>query len=554
MSEENMGKVVPFKASVSRMRRGAEAYRRRGKMVEAIELLHQAARREDSARAWFQLGRQLRQVECYEEAAEMLSRALAWEDCPKEVLLELSRAMQALGRWDAAVSCLVNDLHYDPYSAVAAELRNIMMETDPLTYADFREPYRLNKLVQRAGRAYGRGQTALGERRYRRALRLTMRRAPIYRSLGRSRMDAGLERAAVRALEKALAAENENVQIMTMMAQCYDLLDQGSLAQAMMARSVAHCKTPLDEQSIMETWISLGDFRHQQAFLERRLKRHPYRIALMHPLADALWILGDEESARRWWRRIQSINPEDMRARAMLAWAQRHSGEPLIPAGLLPAEEREWLGRTVMLGMMGMDIEKLDNREQLELALRWVLREQNLEGQMMMVRGLTLEDRPWARRRLREVLASAGALPEAKRMALDGLTAWGDDSAKYVNMGGYVLLTEKDEAAQKPKGLWRMFASALLREAGQSAYRDDLLKFAREVWRSLSRDQRQHAAFYHRQRWVTALELYYLRLHGMNDEEDGLMRKMEISPRKVERTVRSLARRTHLLMEGEHTS
>lgn len=555
MSEKTMCKVIPFKASVSRIKRGAEAYRRRGKMVEAIELLRQAAKREDSARAWFRLGQQLRQVHCYEEAAEAMCRALAWADCPMEVFVELSHIMQMLGRWDAALSCLMNDLQYNPYSGPAtSELYEMMMEADSMTHMDFREPFRLTRLMQRAGRAYLRGETVLGERRYSRALRLTTRRARIYRIQGASRMEAGREKDALRPLVKALALERNNVQIMTMLAQCYDALGKRRLAWAMMARGAAACQTPQDEQSISDAWVSLGDFRRQRKFLEARLKRYPYRIALMHPMADVLWILGDEEGAQRWWRRIQTINTEDLRARSMLVWAREHRGEPLLPRGLLPEEEQEWLSKIVMLGMLGSEIEKPDYQEQLELALRWALRQQSWEGQTMMVRSLALEDRPWARRRLREVLASATSLPEVKQEALETLLNWGDVAPKYINLSGYIIMTEKDYARRKPtQGLWKVIALALLRETGRSVYRDDLLGFAWEIWRGLPMKERQRVVLFHRHRWVKAFQLYYFRLHGMEDEAALLLRELPISQRKVERVVRSLARRTHLMIEGEHT-
>ncbi len=555
MSEKTMCKVIPFKASVSRIKRGAEAYRRRGKMVEAIELLRQAAKREDSAWAWFRLGQQLRQVHCYEEAAEAMCRALAWADCPMQVFVELSHIMQALGRWDAALSCLMNDLQYNPYSGPAtAELHEMMMEADSQTPADFREPFRLTRLIQRAGQAYLRGKEALGERRYRRALRLTAHRARIYRAQGASRMDAGRERDALRPLAKALSMERNNVRIMTMMAQCCDALGNSRMAHALMARSAAVCQTPVDEQDILEAWVSLGDFRRQRKFLEQRLKQYPYRVALMHPMADVLWILGDEEGAQRWWRRIQIINSEDLRARAMLAWAREHSGEPLLPRGLLPEEEREWLSKIVMLGMMGADIEQPDSQEQLELALRWALRQQSWEGQTMMVRGLTLEDRPWARRRLREVLASATSLPDVKQEALEALLAWGDVEPKYINMSGYVIMTEKDYIKRKPtEGLWQVIALALLREIGHADYRDDLLRFAGEIWRGLPMKERQRVVLFQRQRWIKGFQMYYFRLRGMEDEENALLRGLSISQRKVERVVRSLAHRTHLIIEGEHT-
>ena len=102
MSENQKGRVMPFRMSGTRLRVRAQEYRRRGQALEALTLVRRAAVQDDTAAAWQALAAELRRLDNWEPAAVILGRVLSRSDAAPSAWLDMARCMLALDKRETA--------------------------------------------------------------------------------------------------------------------------------------------------------------------------------------------------------------------------------------------------------------------------------------------------------------------------------------------------------------------------------------------------------------------------------------------------------------------
>lgn len=551
MSERNQGKVVPFALSAYRMRRGADAYRKRGQMVEALELLRRAAVQEDSSLGWLRLARELRQCACYEQAAPILYRLCGREDMPPEAWLELGKCLRALERRDAACDCLYHYLQVDPYSDVADQVRDMLSDLEEVQ--DAREPFRLNLLVRRGLLAYRRGEQVLGERRLRRALRMGEDNIRLYTTLAMIYLAEGRCSEALRELRRAMKKEPESLRAMCMTAVTLSAMGKRRMALGMLERCAHLARTPSTEEQFLTAAWTIGAQRTARRYLESRLKLQPCRIALMHPLADLLWQAGEQDMALRWWKRILAIEPEDLRARAMVNWAPEHPEDNLPPMGALPGEfVRAQLSHLSALTVVDTPAEALlrcGSRSRGVLDWCFTMIDENLQQAALHI--AARQDAPCVRSYLHQLLTMPGVVQSVRQRAMMTLAEWGDPGPMNILIGSRITTAQLSPVKDTRQNLWKMFLPQLLRETRHTCNATEIAFFAADLWDVMRRNQRHRAAGPDCYLWVKAMEILYLRLTGQEDEAARVVRALPVSPRKISRIMRDLKRQTDISMEGE---
>ena len=549
MNERNQGKVVPFAFSAYRMRRSADAYRKRGQVVEALELLRRAAVQEDTVTGWLHLAKELRQAACWEQAVPILYRLCGRTDVLPEVWLELGRCLKALEKQDAAGDCLYHYLHEDPYSSAADQARDMLADMEETQ--DAREPFRLNLLARRGLMAYRRGEKELGEKRLRRAIGMSKEPTKLYTTLAMIYLAEGRGKDALRELNRALKKEPASLRVMSMMAVTLSAVGRRRMAMGMLDKCITLAHTPLEEEQFLTAAWTIGAERQSRRYLEARLKLHPCRIGLMHPLADILWRSGEKETALKWWKRILAVDPADLRARAMSTWAPQHMEDELPPMGALPGHVvREQL--TVLSSLAANEIppeELLRCGSRSRDVLDWCFTMKDEKLQMAALHVAAHQDAPCTRQYLRQLLTTPGIAQSVNQRIMMTLAELGDPGPMNVLVGSRITAAQLSPVKDTRQNLWKLFLPQLLRETRRTCHATEIAFFAADLWDGMRREQRHDAAGADCYMWVKAMEILYLRLTGQEQEAADAVRKLPVSHRKISRIMRELSRQTE--MEGE---
>ena len=333
MKEHQLGQVVPFTISAGRMRRGAQEYRRRGQQVEAAELLRRAAEQEDTPLGWLHLAEQLRHMGCWEQAAQLVYRLLARDDAPPAAWLELGRCLRRLGRTEAAIDSLEHYLAEDSFSDAADDARELLDELE--FFPEEPDPFRLPILIRRGVTAWQAGRCDLGERRLRRAIRLSGSPARLYMTLGMLLMQEGRFPEACAALNAARRAEPDHEGYTAMLCMALDQCGRRRAARGLMRQCASRCDTAEAENLFLQAARSMHADREEERFLRGWLRKHPCRLTYLQAMAAVCWRKGEREQALALWQRMLRIDPENARARTLLAFAEEK------PDALLPPEEEQ---------------------------------------------------------------------------------------------------------------------------------------------------------------------------------------------------------------------
>ena len=250
MIERNMGQVVPFRLSAGKLRKSAYEHRRRGRPMEAVELLRRAALQEDTPAGWLHLAEELRRLGCYEQAATLLYRLLARADVPIQVWMELARCQAALGKQDAAVDSLYHYLHEDPYSDIADEARGMLSTLDE---EEPQDAFRLPPLIRRGLTAWRNGRRELGQRRLMRAVRMARKPARLYITLALLYMAEGEFDQAVHVLSAALRCEPGSARAACMRCVALNARGQRRMALGLLKQAEKLCDTAEGEDLFLTT-------------------------------------------------------------------------------------------------------------------------------------------------------------------------------------------------------------------------------------------------------------------------------------------------------------
>lgn len=541
MIERNMGQVVPFRLSAGKLRKSAYEHRRRGHPVEAVELLRRAAIQEDTSAGWLHLAEELRRLHCYEQAATLLYRLLARQDVPIQVWMELARCQAALGKQEAAVDSLYHYLHEDPYSDIADEARGMLSTMDD---EEPQDAFRLPPLIRRGLVAWRNGRRELGQRRLLRAVRMARKPARLYITLALLYMAEGGFDDAIFALTAALHHEPFNARAACMRCVALNARGQRRMALGLLKQAVRLCNTAEDEDVFLTTAWTLSASETRRAFLLARHRQQPCRITLMHHLADLCWNQNDNDQAVAWWHRILRLDPEDVRARAMLRWSSMPEDQ-LPPAGTLPQAE----AKIMLQSLMEADAQKLSPDAMLRpgsdsrVAIDWCFTVTSEGIQQTGMELLASQDTPVVRQYMKELLVSPTVLHSVRQKVMLHLAQQGETGPMNVLMGQRVSSAECTPMPQGKQHLWRAFLPRLLEETRRHRQSEAVVAFASELWPMLSAQQHHDAAGMDSYLWVKAVEILYLRLTEQEGAAARAVRDMPVSMRKVSRVRRKIARR-----------
>ncbi|MGN0779825.1 MAG: tetratricopeptide repeat protein [Aristaeellaceae bacterium] len=547
---ENHGKLVPFAPQASRMRRVADTCRRQGRMEDALVLLRRAAEQEDTVAGWLPVARQLRQMGCYEQASELLYRLCAREDMLPEVWLELGRCQQALRQQEAACDSLYHYLQEDPYSPEAEEAHILL---DSMEQPEQRHGQRQEMLVQRGMRAFRHGQQELGQRRIRRALRMTQERVPLHIALALLALSNRRPGDAIRELNRALRLEPENAHAMSVLCVTLHGMGRRRMALGLLQRCAAMATEPAwEEYFLMAAW-TLSAWGVARQYLETRRQKWPCRILLMHPLAELAWQAGDREQALQGWHQILLLDPSDQRAHLMLDWVKSCPDEPLPARGELPEAMMTQRMTGVLLKLLNkpaMDT-VLAWDSPMRMTMDWGMCVPNPGLQAMLVGIVGSQDEPCVRRWLRERLTLPGTLPDIRQQVLVRLADMGDTSPMNVLIGQRMTTAQLTKEKHVPGRQWKQFLLQLLQETRRTCEGTELAFFACDLWQVMTPMQRQEAVGHRGYQWVKAMEILYLRLTGRDEEAARIVRGLPVSARKISRVMRSLKHQTDQTLQGE---
>lgn len=553
MNERNQGKVVPFALSAYRLRRSAEAYRKRGQAVEALELIRRAAVQEDSTLGWLHLAKELRMSACYEQAAAVLYRLCGRSDLPNEVWLELGRCLAAMDRREAACDSLYHFLHEDPYSDAADQARDLLADLEEVP--ESKEPFRLNLLVRRALLSYRKGDRALGERRLRRAILIGENKTKLYTTQAMLALAEDQQQDALLALAHALKQDNAQSEPRCMMAVTLSAMGKKRMARGVLAACIPEIHTPRQEEQFLAAAWTIGANALAKKYLQNRLKQQPCRVALMHPMADLLWQEGEREQAMRWWKCVLAVDPENIRARAMVSWAPEHPEDDLPPMGALPGVfVRQQLGRMPELLHSGMPPEEMLrwgswSRELLDWCFS--MTDENLQETALKI--AARQDAPCVRQYLHQLLTIPGVCQSVRQRAMMTLAERGDPGPMNVLLDTRITTAQLSPIRDTRQNLWKMFLGRLLQETRHTCQATEMAFFAADLWDGLTKEQRHAAAGPDCYLWVKGMETLYLQLTAGEDEAKRIVQMLPVSPRKISRVVRQLKRQMDISMEGEST-
>lgn len=541
MTERNRGQVVPFALSPMRMRSGAADYLRQGRPVEAVELLRRAAQQDDRPEGWLRLAQQLRALHCPEQAAAVLRRAIARDRSCAGIWLELARCQLSLEENEGAVDCLYHALQEDPYDDEARELL-----CDAENAAQVREAFRMPGLVRRGLVAWNAGEKERALRIFRRGLKIARRPAPLRLTLALLFIAEGDRKAGMNEAARALRKEKDNLQAQLIIAAAAWENGKRRLAHGLLLQAMRQCDAPVQERLFLDMTEKIGAAEARRLYLQERLKRTPYRIALLRAMANECLLDGEYVRARQMLNTILRLSPEDLKARAQLEYPGEPSGTAYprrsvhgwltllmerLPGGIAPAE----------LAAASTPLRD---------ALDWCFAQPDGELQEAALNGVAREDSPELRAYLREKLVSRGLTEGARNMMLVRLAALGDTSPKPVLVGQRMATAQATSAEKSTRQQGRFFLRTVLLDAGKSGHASQLVHFAAQLWRGMTERQRAQAAGEAGYTWVKAIEILYLRMNGLTELEASLRRDMLISPRRVQRIVRLLAAQAGL-MKGE---
>ncbi|MBR4080696.1 MAG: hypothetical protein IKK21_02770 [Clostridia bacterium] len=541
MTEHDRGRVVPFVLSPQRMRQSAVQRLKAGHPVEAIELYRRAAEADDRPESWLQLAHQLRLLRCPELAAKILRRAIARDRACAGTWLELAQCQLMLEESDGAVDCLYHALQEDPYDDEARELLCHLENAQTS-----REAFRMPGLVRRALAAWETGDRETALRRFRRGLKFARQKAPLYLTMGLLHIAAGDLPAGISCAARSLRYAPGDLQARLVIAAAAHEMGHRRLSRGLMARCMDDCTLPRQERMFLDITEKIGAAAARQEFLQKRLQRAPWRIPLLRALAEEKLLTGDETGARPLLNTILRLDPDDLRARAQLAYPAEPAG-----GGYPRQAVVRWLQLLRDRLVLGISPDELAApATPLRDALDWCFSQPDAVLQEAALAGIAGMDSPQLRAYLREKLVSRHLAEDVRNAMLVRLAAMGDTAPKPVLVGQRMAMAQAADAAKTVRQQARFFLRTVLTDAGHSGYASQIVHFAARMWRVMTDAQRADAAGEGGYAYVKAVELLYLRSHGLTKMEAALRKDMMISPRRVQRVVRALALRAGY-MKGE---
>lgn len=542
MNQNEQGVVYPFRLSGSRMRQGAAQLRRQGQALDALSLVRRAAEQDDTPSAWQALAGELLQMGNWEAAAQLLARVLSRESYQPGAWMDMARCMHALDQTALAVDCAYHQLHEDPWSPEGDAARAMLSELE--TIPEAREPRRTQRLIHRGMVAWQSGQRALGERRIRRALRMTSEKE---RLLVTAAMMCMLEMdfpGALKYLPLALRLNPQDARTLTALATLYQQLGKRRMSRGFLQRAARTADSVMTEDGFLAAAWAQDAWQETADYLAARMKQYPHRMALLSAKATMCCELGDDQAAIEIWREVLSIDPDDRTAASLIAWQQEQPEHFINVPGMLPRTERKRQQTEFRMAAESLSAaELLRPGSRTRRLTDWMLESSDpaeLQAAMALLGSRTEAALiPY----LKELLCRPFLRSEVRQWALLRLAEMGCREEMLMLAGNsYTIVQCQPLSEQKQHQPWRMFLPLLLQETRQYDQSREIAEYAASLWRHMTAEQRLDAVGSGRYVWCKAVEILYLRMMGEDELAAQVATHTPLSARRISRVLRRLAR------------
>lgn len=544
MNQNERGVLYPFRLTGSQLRRSAALMQRQGQHADALVLLRRAACQDDTPSAWQMLADSLRRTGNWEAAAHVLCRVLALDAEQGGVWIDLAHCLHAMGQHVQAMDCAYHQLRNDPWSAEGDAARMLLSELHDGEPADSTEPRRTQLLIHRGVHAWQHGDRPCGERRLRRALRMTKDKQRLLTTASMLCLLMGDLSGAMCYLTSALRKKPDDARTLISLSMLFNQMGKGRVARGFLKRAGDFADTPAEAESFLMAAWSQDAWEEMRAFLDVQIQHWPYRTALLSARATLLAECGDEEQATLLRRDILSINPDDRVAATWLAWRQQQPNAPFFVPGTLPGPERKRQQEELRtLSEQLSDEAVLQCGGRARQLLDWML-ESTDTAEIHL--GLSILERmqpcPALTCLLKELLCRPGVQTEVRQWAMFRLTEWGETELIVLSGGRFSMVQCAQFSDLTKHRPWRMFLPLLLEETRQYRQSPGITAFAADCWRRMSASQRTEAAGGGRYAWCKAVEILYLRDRGEDALAVRAAQDAGLSVRRISRVLRQLMR------------
>ena len=534
MINNNQGKVVPFGLSATRIRRRAEEHARRGRTLEAIELYRRAAQEDELPTGWLYLARLLRSHCCYEQAMRVLYRMISRGNVPPDAWLELAKCQKAMELREGMQDSLYHLLEEDPYSETADEGRDMLAEMEAENAG--MEPFRLPLISRRAMKAWSGGEHEKALRRFRRAAKMASHPGRVYATVAMMCLPSPRPELALVYAARALRMEPQSIRVRTMAAVCFAMRGRKRFAQAVLEGCLPDVRNVSEENLLLSALETVGMRGLKQKCIAYRLRMTPYRVELLRLQADECVRRQDYVGAERLWNTILRIDPADVGAQAMLRTFQN---EPeAFDAGTQTQRVRIRL-ETKLAEMVFRQPqpEAFLPGNETRAALDWCVAQEKHILRRHAVEAALAAD---ATEYVAELLTSPNVHPDARREIMDALAEEGELTQRPVMMGQCVALAQAAQRREEPHAMEKRFLMLVMLETRRHHMTAEMVWFAAEAWRHMSRKMRMDAVGKASYAYVKAVEIIRLRLAGEEEAARRVVRQLNVSYRRVGRAMAAL--------------
>ena len=543
MSQNEQGMLYPFRLTGSRMRQSAVQLRRQGQALDALALVRRAAEQDDTPAGWQALAAELRQMGNWEAAVQVLARVLSRDPHQQGAWIDLARCLHALGQTSLAVDCAYHQLQEDPWSPEGDAARGLLAETD--TAENRKEPGRTQRLIQRGMTAWQSGSREAGERCIRRALRMT---ADKERLLVTASMMCMLEldfEGALKYLPRALRYAPEDPRTLTALATLYHQLGKRRISRAFLILAGRYADSVLAEDGFLSAAWAQDAWAETTDYLDARMRRYPYRIALLRAKATMRCEQGDISGAQQLWREILAIDPDDRLASTMMTWSQEQPDNIICLPGMLPRPERAKQMLELKMAVESLEPAALvESGSRIRRMLDWMLESTDPAERRTVLALLEAVADDAFIPYLKELLCRPFLRMEVRQWALVRLAQMGCREEMLMMAGPHYTLVQCQPVNEsKPQEPWRIFLPLWLTETQKYGASNEAVEFAASMWRMMSPAQRTDAAGSGRLVWCKALEVLWLRMTGAEEQAATVAVKSALSPRKISRVLRQLGKK-----------
>lgn len=544
MKQNEQGMLYPFRLTGGQLRRSAAQMQRQGQHVDALVLLRRAACQDDTPGAWQALADLLRQTGNWEAASRVLCRVLALDTQQGGAWIDLATCLHAMGQNTLAADCAYHQLRNDPWSPEGDAARALLTEMNGGLPADSTEPHRTQRLIHRGVTAWQHGDRALGERRLRRALRITQDRQRLLSTASMLCLLQSDLSGAMHYLTRALREKPDDARTLIALSMLLFQMGKWRAARGFLKRAADAADTSTEADSFLTAAWSQDAWPEMRAYLDRQAKRWPYRTALLSARATLLAECGEEERATLLRRDILAINPDDRVAATWLSWRQRQPKAPFFVPGTLPGPERKHQREELQaLSEQLSDAELLQCGGRARQLLDWML-ESTDAAELQLGRAVLEKVQPCPALicLLREVLCRPGVHGDIRQWAMIRLAEMGETELIILSGGRFNLVQCGQISDRKQHQPWRVFLPLLLEETRRYGQSREITAFAADCWRCMSASQRTEAAGVGRYVWCKAMEILYLCDRGEGEQAARAAMDAPMSVRRISRVMRRLMR------------